>query len=208
MIGIIGVGFLVNYMLRALPFLLFAGRDRELPAWVDRLGKVISPIIIGCLIVYSYSGEAWQTPWPYLAGVVTVVLQVWRRNPLMSIIAGTVVYMVLLNCCGCRSYGEVEFNDRNPSLKVTPSGVQFADTFVEPAEVPEILEGYDVPHDRVIHILLDPDVRDLTPARVLMTTLSRAGYRRPVLVTRQHATSANVGRRNPSAQRAVGGAGK
>lgn len=58
MVGIIGVGFLVNYSLRALPFLLFSGRNRELPPWVDRLGKVISPIIIGCLIVYSYSGSA------------------------------------------------------------------------------------------------------------------------------------------------------
>ena len=31
MLGVVVVGFAVNYALRALPFILFAGRDRELP---------------------------------------------------------------------------------------------------------------------------------------------------------------------------------
>ena len=115
MVGIIGVGFLVNYALRALPFLLFSGRNRELPPWVDRLGKVISPIIIGCLIVYSYSGSAWRTPWPYLAGVVTVALQVWRKNPLVSIVAGTAVYMLLVNCCGCMTQRRDRRNESGTS---------------------------------------------------------------------------------------------
>lgn len=100
MLGVIAVGFAVNYALRALPFLLFGGRDRAIPAWIDRLSGFISPVIIAGLIVYSYSGAAWWTAWPYLAGVVTIALQVWKRNPLVSIVAGTAVYMLLLNCCG------------------------------------------------------------------------------------------------------------
>ena len=51
MLGIVGAGFLVNFGLRALPFVLFAGRTRELPAWVSSLGSAVSPVIIGCLIV-------------------------------------------------------------------------------------------------------------------------------------------------------------
>ena len=60
-------------------------------------------------------------------------------------------------------------------------------------EVSEMLEDYDVPHDRVIHILLNPEVKDLRPARTLMGYLSRAGYTRPVLVTKRHAESENLG---------------
>ena len=98
MLGVLAVGFAVNYSLRALPFVLFAGRDRELPRWVERFGDFVSPVIIAGLIVYSYSGLAWQTVYPYLAGAIVVGLQVWKRNPLLSIVAGTVVYMLLLNC--------------------------------------------------------------------------------------------------------------
>ena len=193
MLGIVGVGFLVNYALRALPFLLFSGRSRELPPWVDRLGKVISPVIIGCLIVYSYSGSAWRTPWPYLAGVVTIALQVWKRNPLVSIIAGTAVYMLLINCCGCATHRTLELDAKHPAIEVSTLGIKFGNELVQPEEVSEILEDYDVPHDRVIHILLNPEVKDLRPARTLMGYLSRAGYTRPVLVTKRHAESENLG---------------
>jgi len=195
MLGVIGVGFLVNYTLRALPFLLFSGRNRALPGWVEKLGGVLSPVIIAALIVYAYSGSAWRTPWPYLAGVVTVVLQVWRGNPLMSIVAGTVLYMVLLNCCGCASQRMIELDAENPAVRVSAQGVLFGEEYVQPTEVPEILEDYDIPHDRVIHILLDPDVKDLKPARFLMACLSRAGYTRPVLVTKRHAEAVNLGKR-------------
>ena len=57
-----------------------------------------------------------------------------------------------------------------------------------------MLEDYDVPHDRVIHIQLEPDVKNLMPARTLMGYLSRAGYTRPVLVADEHAESASLGK--------------
>jgi branched-subunit amino acid transport protein AzlD len=95
MLCVVSACFAVNYGLRALPFLLFAGRDRELPQWVERFGSLLSPVIIAVLVVYSYSGLEWRTAWPYLAGAVTVGLQLWKRNPLASIVAGTVLYMAL-----------------------------------------------------------------------------------------------------------------
>ena len=95
MIGVIAVGFAVNYGLRALPFLLFGGRDRTVPAWIDRISGFISPVLLALLVVYSFAGLAWRTPWPYVAGVVTVVLQLGRKNPLLSIVVGTAVYMLL-----------------------------------------------------------------------------------------------------------------
>ena len=192
MVGIIGVGFLVNYALRALPFLLFSGRNRELPPWVDRLGKVISPIIIGCLIVYSYSGSAWRTPWPYLAGVVTVALQVWRKNPLVSIVAGTAVYMLLVNCCGCMTQRRVvEIDGTNPELRMTADGVYFGDERVAPAEIIETLEDAGISRERAIHIRWEGNMGDLRAPSALMALLAKGGYTRSTIVTEQHGTSDN-----------------
>ena len=99
MLGIVAAGFVVNFGLRALPFILFGGRDRTIPPWIDRVSGFISPVIIAALVVYSFAGLAWRTPWPYVAGVVVVGLQVWRRNPLLGIVVGTIIYMLLLTLC-------------------------------------------------------------------------------------------------------------
>ena len=189
MLGVVAVGFAVTYALRALPFLLFAGRSRSLPPWVERFGNTISPVIIAGLVVYAYSGLAWRTAWPYLAGGLTVGLQLWKRNPLVSIVAGTLLYMALIATCGCTTHRTLELDAKNPAVRVSTQGVLFGDAYVAPARVPEILADYDVPRDRVIHILLDPDVRDLRPARFLMACLRKGGYTRSVLVTARHAES-------------------
>ena len=69
------------------------------------------------------------------------------------------------------------------------------DVVIKPEELPEYLSDFDVPHDRTIHILLDDDVRDLRPARFLMALLAKAGYTRPVLVTKRHAEATIIGKR-------------
>lgn len=191
LLGVVAVGFAVNFGLRALPFALFAGRTRELPAWATRLGAFVSPVIIGCLVVYSFSGLAWRTAWPYLAGLVTVALHLWKRNAFASIVAGTIVYMCLLTC-GCVTDRTVSLDPAAPSLVVKVTGVFFDGAHVAPAEAADILDDAGVARDRTIPILLDEDVRDLREARQLMRTLAKAGYRRPVLVTRRHAEAANV----------------
>ena len=98
MMGIVAAGFVVNFGLRALPFILFGGKDRTIPPWIDRVSGFISPVIIAALVIYSFAGLAWRTPWPYVAGFVVIGLQVWKRNPLLSIVVGTGIYMLLLNC--------------------------------------------------------------------------------------------------------------
>lgn len=196
MLGVVLVVFAVTYALRALPFLIFAGRDRALPPWVDRVSAYVSPVIIAGLIVYSFAGLAWRTPWPYLAGAITVGLHVWRRNPLTSIVAGTALYMALVGCCGCATRrSSIELDAKHPAVRMTATGVRFGGVSVRPHEVPEILDDFGVPHSRTIHILLDENVRDLRPARLLMACLSKAGYTRSVLVTKRHSESFNRGRR-------------
>jgi len=202
MLGVVATGFAVNYTLRALPFLLFAGRDRELPAWALRFGDFLSPVIIAGLIIYSYSGLGWRTAWPYLAGALTVALHLWKRNALASIVAGTLVYMLLLNC-GCATK-ELAFDALDPAVEVTASGVTFADEPVRPEEIPGLLDDLEIPRDRVIHIRLAPDVRQeaaaFADAKRVMGELVKAGYKRPILVTERKATSVATGKRRSAVQ--------
>ena len=195
MLGVVAVGFAVNYMLRALPFLLFAGRSRDLPPWVERFGNIVSPVIIGGLIVYSYWGLQWKTPWPFLAGVLTVGLQLWKRNPLASIIAGTVLYMVLVNCCGCASRPPVVLDAKEPSIRMTNAGLYCGDERVMVEELADILEANDIPKTRTVHILLEPEVKDLSGAKFVMAYLAKQGYTRPVLVTKRHGESYSTGKK-------------
>ena len=95
---------------------------------------------------------------------------------------------------GCATHRTLELDAKHPAVSVSALGVKFGNELVKPEEVPGILEDYDVPHDRVIHIQLEPDVKNLMPARTLMGYLSRAGYTRPVLVTHRHAESENLGK--------------
>ena len=90
-------------MLRALPFLLF-GSGKRPPALVLSLGNVLSPAAIAMLVVYCFACYVWDRPpadhmfglAEAAAAVVVVSLQLWKRNPLLSIQAGTAVYMTLV----------------------------------------------------------------------------------------------------------------
>ena len=186
MIGIVGVGFLVNYTLRALPFLLFGGRNREVPGWIKSVSGFISPVIIGGLILYAYSGSAWRTPWPYLAGVVTVGLHLWKRNPLVSIVAGTAVYMLLLNCCGCSTRTVRRLDASCPELRMTADGVYLGEEKVDPHDLIGVLEDEEIPKERAIHIRLERDLKDLRAPQALRLLLAQGGYTRSVFVTSQH----------------------
>ena len=84
---------------RFLPFLLFP-QDKEPPRLIRDLTTLLPPAVMGLLVVYCLKGVSLTTaPYgiPELIGVtVTAALHLWRRNTLLSIAAGTVVYMVLV----------------------------------------------------------------------------------------------------------------
>lgn len=90
---------LVTAGLRFLPFLVFGGGGK-VPPVVERLGAVLPGAIMAMLVVYCLKGVHFAAPegWiPAAAGVlVTAGLHVWRRNTLLSIIGGTVCYMLLV----------------------------------------------------------------------------------------------------------------
>lgn len=95
----IAVIALVTIGLRFLPFYLFGGK-RKSPEIMVYLGRVLPYAIMGMLVVYCYKGISVLTK-PYglpelLAGALVVLLHMWKRNTLLSIVAGTVVYMLLI----------------------------------------------------------------------------------------------------------------
>lgn len=89
----------VTFMTRAAPFALqrrlMARRD-----WVAYLGKALPPAIMVLLVVYSLrSVSVAQYPYglpEFIALFVVGALHVWKRNALISILSGTVVYMALV----------------------------------------------------------------------------------------------------------------
>lgn len=195
--GVVLVGWAVTIGLRALPFILFAGRKDSIPKGVTTFGNIISPVIIAFLIVYSYSSLAWSTPWPYFAGFLTIAVQLLMKNPLVSILAGTILYMCLLSA-GCASERIVELDVRDPSIHYSDYGIVMNGTTVSAYEVVKILKDNDVPTDRVIHIRLESGTQDLSGARTLMGMLAKGGYTRPVLVSERKAESYNTGKKAES----------
>ena len=84
---------------RFLPFLLFP-QDKEPPRFIRDLTTLLPPAVMGLLVVYCLKGVS-LTAVPYgipeLIGVaVTAALHLWRRKTLLSIAAGTAVYMILV----------------------------------------------------------------------------------------------------------------
>ncbi len=96
---IIAVIALVTAALRFLPFLIF-GENRKTPPLVTYLGQVLPYAIMGMLVVYCLKGisfAAFPFGIPELIGCLTVtLLHIWKRNTLLSIGAGTVCYMLLV----------------------------------------------------------------------------------------------------------------
>lgn len=89
----------ITFLTRALPFLLF-GRGDQASGVILYLGKVLPPAIIAMLIVYCLRGTRFSTlgDWvpTLVASVVVVVLHLWRKNNMLSIVGGTILYMILV----------------------------------------------------------------------------------------------------------------
>ena len=89
----------VTGLLRAAPFVFFGGK-KGMPRMVEKLGRALPPAIMAALVVYclkavpfgSFADGAKQL----IAGAAVVLLHLWRRNTLLSIAAGTAVYMILI----------------------------------------------------------------------------------------------------------------
>lgn len=95
-VGMVVLGTMVT---RFLPFILFPG-DKPVPKYIQYLGKVLPAAVFGLLVIYSLKdvsilGGSHGIP-ELIAIAVVVVLHLWKRQMLLSIAAGTVCYMLLV----------------------------------------------------------------------------------------------------------------
>lgn len=89
----------VTMLLRFLPFMIFGGK-KKIPGYITYLSGVLPYAIMGMLVVYCLKNvnllEGNHGIPEILASAVVVGLHVWKRNTLLSIAAGTVFYMFLI----------------------------------------------------------------------------------------------------------------
>ena len=98
-LGIIIVVGITTFLTRAFPFLFFP-EGKEIPELIQYLGKVLTPAVIGMLVVYCLKHVSFPVA-PHgipeaIAVLIVVVLHIWKRNNLLSIGVGTVTYMYLI----------------------------------------------------------------------------------------------------------------
>lgn len=95
-------------LLRAFPFIAF-GSAKHPPVLIREMGMLISPAAIAMLIVYcfckSFDGytlsEKWFGTAEWTAALVVILIHLKWKNPLVSIIAGTAVYMLIVQYLIC-----------------------------------------------------------------------------------------------------------
>lgn len=96
---IILVVAITTFATRVIPFLVFP-KGKEIPKVIQYLGKVLTPAVIGMLVVYCLKDTVvLKSPYgiPELISVCVVAgLHIWKRNNLISIGVGTVLYMFLV----------------------------------------------------------------------------------------------------------------
>ena len=83
---------------RFLPFLVFRGKPT--PKYVQYIGKVLPSAVFGMLVIYclknvSILSGGHGIP-EFIAIAAVVALHLWKRQMLLSIAGGTIIYMLLV----------------------------------------------------------------------------------------------------------------
>jgi branched-subunit amino acid transport protein AzlD len=90
---------LATFATRIVPVLLF-GRGSKVPDYVMYLGKVVPYTAMGLLIVYCLKDvQIMAAPHalPEIVAMAVVVLSyLWKRNSILSVVIGTVLYMLMV----------------------------------------------------------------------------------------------------------------
>lgn len=86
-------------IMRFIPFILFPD-NKPTPKFIHYLGTVLPAAVFGLLMVYALKNVELLTGShgiPELIGiVVTAVIHLWKKQMLLSISAGTICYMLLV----------------------------------------------------------------------------------------------------------------
>lgn len=89
----------VTLLLRFLPFLIF-GENRKTPELIVYIGRMLPGAVMAMLVVYCLKDTnllVVSNLVPRLLALLIVVgSYVWKRNTLLSIVAGTICYMAFV----------------------------------------------------------------------------------------------------------------
>ncbi len=90
---------LVTLLTRALPFLIFP-ENKQPPKIITYLSRVLPCAVMGMLVVYCLKSISFITS-PYgapeiIASAIVIISYLLKRNTLLSILLGTIVYMILI----------------------------------------------------------------------------------------------------------------
>lgn len=90
---------LVTILLRFLPFVIFSGK-RKIPKIIIYLGNVLPSAAIGMLVIYCLKDMDFTVA-PYgvkelVACLAVVIAHIIKRNTIISVLVGTVLYMILI----------------------------------------------------------------------------------------------------------------
>ncbi|MDD5867443.1 MAG: AzlD domain-containing protein [Lachnospiraceae bacterium] len=96
--------WLGTVLTRFLPYLIFP-EGKPVPKIIQYLGKVLGPAVFGLLVVYclrntdlirSFShGGSHGIP-EISASILTLLIYRWKKQMILSMAAGTILYMVLV----------------------------------------------------------------------------------------------------------------
>lgn len=89
----------VTFLTRLLPFLIFPA-TKQPPKMVTYLSNVLPAAVMGMLVVYclkDVSPLTYPHGLPELIAIILVVgSYIWKRNTLLSVLIGTIAYMLLI----------------------------------------------------------------------------------------------------------------
>lgn len=93
------IAALATFATRVIPFVFFQ-RHTEHPL-IRHLGRYLPAAVMALLAtVFLQQSTNWQGQFPGLdaliPGLLVVIIHLWRRNTLLSIAAGTVAYMTII----------------------------------------------------------------------------------------------------------------
>jgi len=87
-----------TFFLRSLPFILFGGR-KSTPVFLTRLGEILPPAIMAVLVIYclkDVANKSLLSSIPeFVSTAVVVLAHLWRKNTILSVLCGTLCYIVM-----------------------------------------------------------------------------------------------------------------
>lgn len=90
---------LITAALRFLPFLIFRS-DSKTPKIIQKLSTVLPYAIMGMLVIYCLKDTDFGSISGFLPALISSLvvagLHFWKRNTLLSIVSGTVCYMLMV----------------------------------------------------------------------------------------------------------------